>query len=505
MHAIICLYGTGGLLSWSCDLYQPYRSIQGRAITIAFFHVRGPDINDKFEIVFAKPKNSTMKNSLIFISLVLLVVFSSCNTGQPKWENLFNEEDLSGWIQRGGNATFEVVDNTIVGTSVMNTPNSFLCTEQSYGDFILEFDFKVDPLLNSGVQIRSHSLPGYMDGRVHGYQVEIDPSSRGWSAGIYDEARRGWLYPVSDPEQVDARNALNSGDWNKVRVEAIGNRIKTWLNEVPVTNLYDDETSEGFIALQVHSIRDASREGTQVIWRNIRIITEEPEKFTTETTAPEISYLTNKLTEKEISEGWKLLFDGETTDGWRRACGDNFPETGWEIENGILTVLSSRTGDSTPGGDIVTEEIFSDFDLRLQARLTPIANSGVKYFVNEYQSDSGCSPLGPEFQIIDNNTPGLNEDQKMGSLYDLKEAQNVRLNPVGQWNMIRILVNGNHVEHWLNGFKVVEYNRESEDFDLRVEASKFMDIEDYGKIDGHILLQDHRDEVSFKSIKIRSF
>jgi hypothetical protein len=441
--------------------------------------------------------------SIFMCVSVLSLAFSSCMK-QPEWENLFNGEDLSGWIQTGGDAVFEVVDNTIVGTSVSNTPNSFLCTVENYGDFILEYDFKVDPSLNSGVQIRSLSLPGYMDGRVHGYQVEIDPSERAWSAGIFDEARRGWLYPLEGSEHENARRAFRNNEWNNVRVEAIGDHIKTWLNGVPVTNLYDDETSQGFIALQVHSIRDSAQEGTRVHWRNIRIVTLNPGRFSSETTAPEISYLKNKLTGKEVAEGWRLLFDGTTSNGWRGACQDDFPREGWKIEDGILTVLPTPRGEPLAGGDIVTVEKFSDFDLKLQARVTPDANSGVKYFVREYKSENGCSPLGPEYQVIDNNHPNLNEDQKMGTLYDLMEARNVRLNRVGQWNNIRIVVRGNHVEHWLNGFKIVEYDRESEDFDRRVAASKFKDVEGYGKIDGHILLQDHRDEVSFRSIRIRT-
>jgi hypothetical protein len=444
-----------------------------------------------------------MRKLPALLSFILLFSLLSCSE-KPGWEDLFNGSDLSGWVRMGGDASFEVADGAIVGTSVMNTPNSFLCTEKTYGDFILELEYKVDPLLNSGIQIRSLSLPEYLSGRVHGYQVEIDPSERAWSAGIYDEARRGWIYPLTEPEQEDARKAFRNNEWNKVRVEAIGTHIKTWLNGVPVANLFDDETAEGFIALQVHSIRDSSREGTKVMWRNIRILTGNPGKFSTATTAPERSYLTNKLTDKEIADGWKLLFDGETSNGWRRACRDRFPEVGWKIENGILTVLSTRDGEPR-GGDIVTVDTYSDFDLKLQARLTPKANSGVKYFVKEHKTDNGCSPLGPEYQVIDNNHPNLNEDQKMGALYDLMEATGVRLNSIGQWNSIRIIARGNHVEHWLNGFKVVEYDRESEDFDRRVAASKFHDVPGYGKTDGHILLQDHRDEASFKSIKIRTF
>ncbi|MFO7924216.1 MAG: DUF1080 domain-containing protein [Bacteroidales bacterium] len=446
-----------------------------------------------------------MRNYFFYAGLILLFTISSCNNRQPKWEYLFTGEDLSGWIQKGGEATFEVTGNTITGTSVMDTPNSFLCTRENYGDFILEYEFRVDPALNSGVQIRSLSSPEYMNGRVHGYQVEIDPSDRAWTAGIFDEARRGWLYPLSGPEHEDSRTAFRNDDWNKIRVEAIGDNIKTWLNDVPVANLFDEETDEGFIALQVHSVRDASMEGLQVMWRDIRIITESPELFSTETTAPEISYLKNKLTDKEKEEGWKLLFDGTTGNGWRGACKDDFPAEGWKIEDGILTVMPTTDGAPRQGGDIVTAEVYSNFDLRLQALLTPVANSGVKYFVKEYERDNGCSTLGPEYQVIDNNHPGLNEEQKMGALYDLKDARNVRLNPPGRWNNIRIVTMGNKVEHWLNGFKVVEYDRESEDFDQRVKASKFKDIPGYGKTGGHILLQDHGDEVSFRSIKIRVY
>jgi hypothetical protein len=443
------------------------------------------------------------RQPVVIITCINLLLLSSCSSGRPEWRELFSGTDLSGWVRTGGEATFEAVDKTIVGTSVRNTPNSFLTTSETFGDFILEYEFMVHPLLNSGVQIRSQSLPEYREGRVHGYQVEIDPSQRAWTAGIYDEARRGWLYPLSGPDHENARMAFRENEWNKVRVEAIGSHIKTWLNGVPAANLHDDETAEGFIALQVHSIgNDSSREGTQVTWRNIRILTENPEKYATGSTAREISFLKNKLTEKEVAEGWKLLFDGETSSGWRRACRDEFPEAGWRIEDGELTVLSSRDG-GPRGGDIVTIDKYSDFDLVLQAKLTPVANSGVKYFVTEHRAGDRCSPLGPEYQVIDNNYPGLNEDQKMGALYDLKEAVNVRLNPVGQWNNIRILVNGSSVQHWLNGIMIVEYDRESEDFDRRVAASKFKDVPGYGKTGGHILLQEHEDEVSFRSIKIR--
>src|SRR5699024_10542597 len=161
-------------------------------------------------------------------------------SAQNSWQPLFNGENLDGWHQLNGEADFTVEDGEIVGTTVLNTPNSFLVTEKEYGDFILELEFKNDGGMNSGIQIRSLSNADYMDGRVHGYQVEIDPSERAWSGGIYDEARRGWLYPlIFNPE---AQQAFKHNQWNHYRVEAIGNTIRTWVNGVPAASMVDDKT-----------------------------------------------------------------------------------------------------------------------------------------------------------------------------------------------------------------------------------------------------------------------
>ena len=455
-----------------------------------------------------------MKNYSKLLTFIMFLAFISCTDtgkkGQPVWQDLFNGKDFTGWVQKGGDAVYEIADGIIIGTSVLNTGNSFLCTDKNYGDFILEMEFRVDSVLNSGVQIRSLSYPEYNNGRVHGYQVEIDPSSRAWTGGIYDEARRGWLYALTEPEQEEARKAFKNDEWNKFRIEAIGNHIKTWVNDIPVTNLFDEETPDGFIALQVHAIRDSSKAGTQVMWKNIRIITENPEKYSLPTTAPERSYLNNKLTESEIAAGWKLLFDGETNTGWRRAYQDQFPEKGWRIENGILTVEAANGGESVNGGDIVTMDRYSDFELQLQVRLTTGANSGVKYYVTEQETGNKGSAIGPEFQILDDNNhpdallgavPG---SRTFGSLYDLIPTGKKRVNGIGQWNTIRIVSKDKHVEHWLNGFKLFEYERGSEEFRNLVAGSKFKNRPGFGEAeDGHILLQDHGNEVSFRNIKIK--
>ncbi len=200
---------------------------------------------------------------------------------QDGWVKLFDGKSLAGWVQRGGKAKYAVEDGCIVGRSVPNTPNSFLCTERDYGDFVLELDFKVDPKLNSGVQVRSHYAPegqtvksagkaikGGPGGRVFGYQVEIDPSDRAWTAGIYDEGRRGWLKDLKGNEP--ARKAFKPNEWNHLKVECQGDSIKTWLNGVPAAELKDDVDSKGFIGLQVHQV-GKKEEPLEVRWRDIRI------------------------------------------------------------------------------------------------------------------------------------------------------------------------------------------------------------------------------------------
>jgi len=225
----------------------------------------------------AKISNGVKSKTKFIVGVLVIAAFSGCSVTESvhqrrrsedeKWEALFDGKTLNGWIQRGGKARYHAEDGTIVGSTVQYTPNSFLCTEKTYGNFILELEFKVDPTLNSGVQIRSRSLKEYKNGRVHGYQVEIDPSERVWSGGIYDEARRGWLNDLKDNEA--ARKAFKNGEWNHFRIEAIGDSIKTWLNGVPAADLRDSMTATGFIALQVHSTN--SEKALHVRWRNIRI------------------------------------------------------------------------------------------------------------------------------------------------------------------------------------------------------------------------------------------
>ena len=206
---------------------------------------------------------------IVVIALVLFTFSASAQKGSKgKWQRLFNGKNLQGWHQLNGKATYEVKNGEIVGTTVMGEPNAFLATYKEYGDFILELELKLDQPANSGVQFRSLSKPDYMKGRVHGYQMEVDPSDRAWSGGIYDEGRRGWLADLKENEA--ARKAFKAGDWNKFRVECKGDSLKTWINGVPAADLKDALTPSGFIALQVHGV-GAKTDVLDIRWRDIRI------------------------------------------------------------------------------------------------------------------------------------------------------------------------------------------------------------------------------------------
>jgi hypothetical protein len=450
-----------------------------------------------------------MKKILLFFISLMIASFSIAQNG---FTSLFDGKTLNGWKRVVGSGEYTVENNMIVGTTVANSPNTFLATEKEYSDFILEFDVKIDDTAsNSGVQLRSHFDPNENNGngRVYGYQCEEDPSSRAWSAGIYEEGRRGWLYPVT--LNSPAQKLFKVGEWNHYKVEAIGNTIKTWLNDKPVAYLIDSVSHKGFIALQVHAVSNASMAGKKMYWKNVRIKTTDLTSMPFPKDVFIVNMIPNDLSETEKQNGWKLLFNGKTSDGWRGAFKTGFPDHGWRIDSGMITVLKANGEQGKNGGDVVTLNEYSAFDLTFQFRLTPGANSGVKYFVT-LKEKSDSSAIGLEYQVLDDKLHpdaklGRDGDRTLSSLYDLIPAnKNERyFNPPGQWNWGRIIVYpNNHVEHWLNGIKVLEYQRGSKEFEDLVAISKYKIWDHFGEAkEGHILLQDHGDEVSYRSIRIK--
>jgi hypothetical protein len=460
------------------------------------------------------------KNTLLLYLFISLAFFQfSCktvdqNTSQETWISLFDGETLSGWKAVMGSAEFDIQNGEIIGIAKYGSPNTFLVTEQLYEDFILEFDVKINHISsNSGVMIRGQWDAQARDGKglVYGYQIEADPTERAWSGGLYDEARRGWMYPLDLNPQ--AKSAFKMGEWNSYRIEAIGNEIKSWINGQEVAYVVDDMDRKGFIGLQVHSINQPEFEGEKTYFRNIRIQTEnlQPKPFTGDVFV--VNTGLNTLTSLEEQKGWKLLFDGKTTEGWVGAYKDHFPKNGWKIQDGILMVEGSDGSESMSFGDIVTVKKYAAFDLAFDFNISACANSGVKYFVTLKEGNTG-SAIGLEYQILDDER---HPDAKMGregnrtlaSLYDLikaeKQARFVR--PPGEWNQGRIVVHpDNKVEHFINGVKVLEYQRGSENYRKLVSESKYKIWDNFGEAEsGHILLQDHGNEVRFKNIKIKEF
>ncbi len=459
--------------------------------------------------------NYRKRYASIIICFLSSLVISSAGIAQSTekgWTNLFDGKTLNGWKRLAGGATFAVENGVIAGTTVAGSGNTFLASEKEYGDFVLEADVKLESQKgNSGIQTRSHfdETANNGKGRVFGRQVEVDPSDRRWSGGIYDEGRRNWLYPLT--LNTKAQNAYKA-DFNHIKVECIGNEMKTWFNGVPCGYLVDTIDQKGFIALQVHAVGSPDQVGKKVWFKNIRIKT----SGITPTPFPKgvyvVNYQPNTLNAYEKQDGWRLLFDGKTSNGWMSFKKTPFPKKGWTIKDGTINVLKSEGREAANGGDIVTKDQFKAFDLSFEFKLTPGANSGVKYFVTLTENNKG-SALGLEYQVLDDALHpdaklGRNGDRTLSSLYDLIPANKpaAAIRPIGRWNIGRVVVHpDDKVEHYLNGYKVLEYVRGSAAFRDSVQLSKFKPVPHFGEApQGYILLQDHGNAVSFRSIKIKN-
>ncbi len=398
--------------------------------------------------------------SIGFVLLLISVfintsAFAQNETSDNDWEELFNGKDLTGWHLLNGQHKVEVEDGVIVGTCIAGLPNGFLATKDEFGDFILEIEVKADLLMhNSGIQFRSLSTDNYQDGRVHGYQAEVDITPQKWSGGIYDEARRGWLYILEDEDSL-AKKAFKNNEWNRYRIEAIGNTNRIWVNGVPTAHLVDDETTKGFIALQLHgnSRPNVPHGDYQVRYRNIRIKTENIEP-TPYDDIPVVNLIPNHISGQEEHQGFSLLWDGETINGWAEVSGSGKT---WNIDNGVLTISSHDT--NSESGVLKTENEYESFELKL-----------------DFKQHEEHAVIGIEYQV--NQT----ESKNMYGWLASKKAKDV-----GEWNqgVIKAQPDGK-VEYWLNGYLILEYYRDS---DQQAAAP--------------IFLNNTENQISYRSIKIR--
>jgi hypothetical protein len=359
------------------------------------------------------------------ISTALLALSLSCplleqglcaQSRQPgEWIELFDGKTLTGWSQKNGTATYAVVDGTIVGTTAEGSPNSFLCSDRFFGDFELEFEVKLlNDELNSGVQIRSHSMPSFDSGRVHGYQVEV--STNGEAGFIYDEAGRGWLSP--DRDDPLKRAAFKKGEWNRYRVICFGHDIRTWINDVPVAHVVDARSPAGFLGLQVHSVGGDPK--WQVAWRNLRL--------------------------RQLGDGGGFveLFDGRSLDGWKM----NENPAGVRVADGHIVVNGER-GHLFYDGPVYHHS-FKNFELRALVRTKPNANSGI-YFHTVFQQDD-WPRKGYEVQI--NNSQG--DWRRTAGLYGIED---VKVPPANdeQWFLVQIRVEGKRITTSIDGKQIVDY------------------------------------------------
>jgi len=450
---------------------------------------------------------------LKFWGLMTGVLFFSTavtQTAGDGWQVLFNGKDFSGWRELNGKHKWEVRDGMIIGTDVHERPNGFLCTEKDYSDFILELEVSIDTLMNnSGVQFRSRSTPDYLNGRVHGYQMEIDPKPQRWSGSIYDEGgTRGWLY-TTELNKV-GKKAFRNNQWNKYRIECFGTTIRTWVNDIPISHLVDAESPKGFIGLQLHANNPTDPPGgNQVRFRNIRI------KTTGIKPSPlddiyVVNTIPNNLSLQEKKSGYSLLWDGKTTTGWHGVFDNRFPDEDWEIKDSALKATQNKN-ELLQGADIRTKKQFGAFQLKFDFKIEKGANSGIKYLIAPLPTNKTAGKqkaiAGLEFQIADDSAEGSSGNRTLGSLADLlastKPGSSIKR--PGTWNqgMIEVFLD-NRVRYWLNGYKILEYTRGSAEYLESVRKSKYTDLTDFGMAKkGYILLEGHGGMVSFRSIKIK--
>ncbi len=450
-----------------------------------------------------------LKFNVIFFTLASFLFLSTISMSQKSpndWEILFNGKDLSGWKELNGKHKWEARDGMIVGTGISGQPNGFLCTDQEYSDFIFECEVWIDTMMNnSGVEFRNLSLADYNNGRVHGYQMEVDSKPQKWSGSVYEEGgNRQWLYVTAEINPA-SQSAFKKNDWNKYRIEANGTTLRCWVNGIPTSNIEDAKFPKGFIGLQLHANQAGDPVGVFTVkFRDLRIKTTNL-KFSPPDDIFVVNLIPNNLSAQEKKNGYSLLWDGKSTKGWRAANKTKFPENGWEIVNGELSTVPSEG--QMKNESIVTNKKYHSFELKFDFKITEGANSGIKYFVNEADTKVPVNS-SLEYQIVDDAKIDANDvTRTLGSLADIKAAKKARgtTKRTGEWNqgIIRVLPD-NKIEYFLNGYKILEYQRGSDEFHDLVAKSKYKDLPGFGMASkGNILLENTGSSVSFRSLKIR--
>lgn len=402
--------------------------------------------------------------------MVSALVLATTISQTVQWTPLVRGNSLDGWVKRGGTAEYRVENGTIIGETRPNTPNTFLCTEKVYGDFELELEFKVHDELNSGVQFRSNSVSGYQNGRVHGYQAEIDPSDRAWTGGVYDEGRRAWIASLEN--KPEAQKAFKKGEWNKFRILAVGDHIQVWTNGVKTTDFRDDMTRTGFVALQVHGV-GARQDPLTVSWRNIRI-----KDFGDPV--------------KEVPEGGKRLLGGPgDTANWQ-AQGSNGQPIGWKYSDGVATCLPGTTS-------IETREMHEDCDLYVEFMVDDNGLTG------QANGNSGVYLMGRyEVQVL--NSAGQEPaDNICGGIYGVKAADFNMAYPAYEWQNYYIQFTA---PKWSGDQKVsnakltVWHNGTLIHRDVEVPGTTTAGVPE-GLGAGRLALQNHGNRVSYRNIWMR--
>lgn len=391
------------------------------------------------------------------LTAALLVLTSSLAVaGEHGFVDLFNGRNLDGWTQRNGTATYRVEGDAIVGKTSNGSPNSFLCTDKLYGDFELKFDVKVDRELNSGVQIRSQSVGGKLEGRVNGPQVEI--SLDGMAGYVYGEAAGGWMTPDADRKP---HQNFKDGEWNSYHVVAYGNTIQTWINGQQVSDLTHEDKfkthPKGFIGLQVHGI-PKDKGPYEVRWRNLKL--------------------------RDLS-GFKTLYNGKDLTGWK-TTGNWLPQTDRSL---LIQPRPGEKGWQRYDAYLWSEKKYKDFVLDVEYAYPPGGNSGVYFRVGDRNDPV---EKGIEAQILDSSGKKgpLGHHDHGGIIRTVGASKNMS-RPPGEWNRMVVTCVGSHLQVELNGEQII---------DTQLDEGAMKDR----PLEGYIGFQDHGEpnNLRFRDIRI---